>query len=816
MLRASGSREREMREEEAEERQLLELARAVERGDPVDWLRVQDELSSDALTVSGLRRLNHLLDSTDPSRDADVQEDLTGRTISRFKVLGRIGAGGMGVVYRAVDVTLGREVALKFLPDALARDPAALARLRREARAASVLNHPNICTVHLMEEHDGGTFIALELLEGRTLREELASKIPEMEVALRLGVQLASGLDAAHRKGVVHRDIKPSNLFVTRWGQLKILDFGLAKLSSAEASAAVAEGAPGPTGWESAWTVAGFGTAAYASPEQVAGEPLDARSDLFSAGAVVYELLTGTSPFAAGTREATLDRIRNAPPLPPSRLNPRVPAALDAIVLRALATDRAARYQHASDLAADLERIRRDLAGAWTGTAEPARPSIAVLPFEAPSPDAVLGEGLAEEIIDVLARLEGLKVISRTSAFHVARGGQDPREAGRALGVAHLLTGRLTGGGAAWRVRTELVAVGDGARLQGWKYAGSVGGWRALAGQIASDVALRLGLSPGPGTEEATSTPAREEAYRLVLEGRRALFEITLPGFQRALELAGKALTLERRLASAYALLAEVHHYLNRRHDARTAAMEALALDPSLVEAQTLLGFLRWNSDYDWAGAEVVLRRAIALAPGNAHARFHLATFLSASGRHEEALVQQRAGCEADPLDPFMQANLGFVLAMARRYADAETHLLEVLRTFPGFPLLHSDLAMVRVFQRRFADAREHLEGARPVPMGYGLVWAPIVHRELGDAARSRGALEEVLAVWRSGMGNAFAVAMAHAALGEADAAFEWLERALEDRDYLLPFVRVAPSFDFLRGDPRYAALAQRMRAPGA
>jgi serine/threonine-protein kinase len=745
----------------------------------------------------------------------EVPEPGIGAMIGRYQILEKIGAGGMGLVYKARDTHLGRVVAIKVLPPGLTADRDLRARFVREAQAASALNHPNIITVHDIGEAEGIDFIAMEYVPGQTLRDIMAGRQPTLSQAIEYATQIARALHAAHSAGIVHRDIKPANIIVTEQSpghpQIKLLDFGLAKLAEPFRQGDTSDAA----------TMKGMvlGTAAYMSPEQAEGRVVDARSDIFSLGSVLYEMLSGQKPFHGVSHLAVLTAVLKNEPAP---LN-GIPAELQNILSRCMRKGPGMRFQSAGDMVLALEGCRI-LSGA---TNRNSAQSIAVLPFANVSGDKdndYFSDGLTEEMINALTKLQGLQVTARNSAFALRYRDLDIREIGAKLNVEHILQGSVRRAGNRIRVTAQLVNVETGYHLWSERYDREMTDVFAIQDEISQAIVetLRLRLIKEPA--RAVRQPVDFEAYSLYLKGRYFQEKRTPDGFAKAKSCFDQALAHDSRYALALLGLAEFH-WLNAfygfqyprdaLHRSKEMAIRVLEINDKLPEAHAILGALLGMSDCDWEAANRSFQRGLELDPNSPYVLFRYANFyLRPTGRFDEATRLIERTLTLDPLSVLTLWVQAYYIYSQKQYGRAIEHLRAVLDLEPSFYLaycvmglgyaqLGNEDASIAAFQKAF-----EFGGGNPFTVG-------LLAFGMGKSGKGKEAqvlIEKLHARARQSYVPANAFMFAYAGIEDWQRTLDWADKSFEDRAPMsIMNLMMEPTLDPIRSDPRYAAIFRRM-----
>ena len=760
-----------------------------------------------------------------------------GTRFGRFEITARLGAGGMAEVYRARDLTLGRQVALKVLPRHLLGDAHRAARFRQEAMAASSLNHPNIVTVYEIGTEGDMVYMALELVEGKTLRQMLVGGALPVAAGLKIGAQVAEGLAKAHATGIVHRDLKPENVMVTDDSLVKILDFGVAKIAGSAADE-LEQFATAPVVQTGQGVV--LGTVAYMSPEQARGADVDLRSDQFALGILLYEMATGRHPFRRDTPVRTLSAILDATPESIFSYSSGAPAPLGWIIERCLAKNPEDRYGSTRDLARDLQALAQHLSGA-SGTLSvqaPARAkgksrssidSIAVLPFVNASGDAdadYLGDGITETIINSLSQLPKLRVMARSTVFRYKDRADDAQRVGAELQVRAVVTGRVQIRGGNLVVSAELVNVAEGSQLWGAQYNRKFEDIFSIQEDIATEITAKLRVRLTGAQRKRLSTPQTRssEAYELYLRGRFFWNKRTPEGIKQGVEHFERAIALDPDFALAHAGLADCYCVMGAGEfgifpprqvmpKAQAAAARAVALDDSLAETHSALATVKFWYDWDWPAAEREFQRAILINPGYAAAHAWYAEFLSAMGRFEEALDEGRRAASLDPMSVTAMWTLARVLNLAGDHVAAIAEMLKALEIEPTFVRPYYILAWAHYRRGEIDKAFDALRksvslgGDSPFKKGF----TGHLHGALGQVEEARKILDEMAEQAKIRYVSPFYVSIVYAGLGDKDRAFEYLEKALTERSSYMAYLKVTPFVDALRSDPRFADLMRRM-----
>lgn len=755
-------------------------------------------------------------------------ECLTGR----YEILGLLGSGGMGVVYRARDLRLGRDVAIKILPQHLAQNANALARFEREAKALASLSHANILAIHDFHNEEAFSYAVMELLEGETLRDRLSADPLPWTRALLTGAAIADGLTAAHSRGVVHRDLKPENVFLTNDGGIKILDFGLAQIVLPEP---VKEQSSAPT---ESTTDPGtiVGTMHYMSPEQLRGLDVDARGDIFALGCILYEMLTGKRPFSRTTQIETAAAILKEDPPDSPFQDPNTPLDSKQIILHCLEKEPQNRFQTARDLSFALRALMSQTGTVRVSLAKPKKrrsarkaiQSIAVLPLEntgESSSTEYLSDGITESLINSLSQLPKLRVMARSTVFRYKGQRIDPQKIGQELDVAAVLTGRIVQRGEVLSIQAELVDVSDGSQLWGEQYTRKLSDIFALQEELSREISGKLRLRiTGEAKDRLTKRYTEStEAYERYMKGRYYWSRRTAEGLRKAIEYFHQAIEKDPSYALAYAGIADSYNLLSAYGIlspkesvpiAKQAAMRALELDSDVAEGHEALAHVKMLYDWDWDEAETEFTKAIALNPNYALAHQRYSIQLATLGRTDEATAEIKRAQQIDPLSLIINTDAALILFLQELYTEALDQCYKTLELDPNFSVAHFQLGLIFEQLGRFDEAIEAFGRGVSLSADRSFLTAPAhTYAVWGKQEQAKKMLNAVLELSEHRYVSPYRIAIVYTGLKETEKAFEWLMKAYQERSVWLIHLhlKVDPRLKSLHSDPRFPEILRLM-----
>ncbi len=742
-----------------------------------------------------------------------------GSQIGHFRIEREIGRGGMGVVYLARDTKLDRAVAIKSLPPELMADPRVRSRLGREARLLASLSHPNIATIHdEVQEAEGAMYLILEYIPGPTLAERIATGRLALDEALSIAHQTAAALAVAHEQGIVHRDLKPGNIKITPEGNVKVLDFGLAKaIEEAETQ--------GP---QTSVTQPGrvMGTPAYMSPEQTAGAPLDHRTDIWSLGVVIYEMLTGELPFKGNSQQSLRHAIQHEEPEQLTRVRRDAPIRLEQVVSKMMQKDRERRVENMKAVIRELESVRRD---STAETASSTRsPSIAVLPFVNMSADKeqeYFCDGMAEELINALTQIRDLRVIARTSAFSYKGRDVNVRDIGRELDVATVLEGSVRKAGNRLRITAQLIDTVGGHHLWSERYDRDMDDVFAIQDQITLAIVEKLKprLLGQTQAQVARRQTVELDVYNQYLKGLYFRAKAAEEAIPRAIECFERAIEQDPTYALAYAGLAVAHAILPLYSPlpskdviprATQMALRALQLDETLSEAHAALGLIKTLYDWDWAGAERCFRRAFELNPGYTKAHHWYAYNLLYRGQADRAVEEMATALDLDPVSVGANRDLSLVCFFAGQHGRALDAGKRTVELDPSAVFAHFDLGAAYLGKSMYEEALAEFQKEKDVSKGshaWPEVFSAYIYAQTGQPQKAQKERDKVLERSQRQYVSPFLLASLHFVLGQDEEGFKWANKAYEEHDPWLCYVGISPALDRVRSDPRYEALLKKM-----